>query len=193
MDIYGNIMQTACDVAGEDVSAGYPRTVTGALDALADALAGSDVDGGRTIAEAVAAVGENIGGGGGGLPNCQLILAPYESSIELSTLEVGVVNDSDEMTITGADFLPYTDEEGYYIYDGTIPAGSCVYIMDSSEEYAYYQLGCIVNFLDSEGNPSDTRMYETGVAAGGRAEFTAVPNYPNITGVIIQVLRELVD
>ena len=189
MDIYGTIMQTACDVAGEDVSAGYPRTVTGALDALADALAGSDVDGGHTIAEAVAAVGENIGGGGG-LPNCQLILAPLNSSIELNTLMVGVVNDSDEMTITGADFAPYTDEEGWYIYDGTIPAGSCVYIVDSSEEYAYYQIGCTIKFLDSEGHPSGTRMYEIG---SGRAEFTAVPNYPNITGVIINVLRELVD
>ena len=71
MDIYGNIMQTACTLAGEDVSPGYPHTVTGALDALADVLAGEDVDAGHTIAEAVAAVGENIGGGGGpelGLP-----------------------------------------------------------------------------------------------------------------------------
>lgn len=190
MDIYTNIMQTACDMAGEDVSAGYPRTITGALDALADALAGSDVDGGHTIAEAVAAVGENIGGGGSGLPNCQLILAPIDSSIELSTLVVGVANGSDEMTITGADFAPYTDEEGWYIYDGTIPAGSCVYIVDSSEEYAYYQTGCTIKFLDSEGHPSGTMMY--GITSG-RAYFTAVPNYPNITGVAIQVLREPVD
>lgn len=42
---------------------GYPRTIAGAVDALTDALAGSDVDSGRTIAEAVAVMGEYIGGG----------------------------------------------------------------------------------------------------------------------------------
>lgn len=47
-------------------ASGYPRTIAGAVDALTDALAGSDVDSGRTIAEAVAVMGEYIGGGGGG-------------------------------------------------------------------------------------------------------------------------------
>ena len=46
-------------------ASGYPRTIAGAVDALTDALAGSDVDSGRTIAEAVAVMGEYIGGGGG--------------------------------------------------------------------------------------------------------------------------------
>lgn len=46
-------------------ASGYPHTIAGAVDALTDALAGSDVDSGRTIAEAVAVMGEYIGGGGG--------------------------------------------------------------------------------------------------------------------------------
>lgn len=45
---------------------GYPTTIAGTLDALADTLAGSDVETGRSIADSVRAVGEHIGGGGGG-------------------------------------------------------------------------------------------------------------------------------
>ena len=44
---------------------GYPTTIAGTLDALADTLAGSDVETGRSIADSVRAVGEHIGGGGG--------------------------------------------------------------------------------------------------------------------------------
>ena len=39
-------------------------TIAGAIDALADTLAGSDVDSGRTIAEAVRALAPYVGGGG---------------------------------------------------------------------------------------------------------------------------------
>lgn len=61
-------------VAGEitkiAVEHGYngvaPRTITGAIDALADTLAGSDVDSGQTVAQAVRALAPYIGSGGGG-------------------------------------------------------------------------------------------------------------------------------
>ena len=41
-------------------------TITGAIDALNDALAGSDQRAARTIEDAVVLLGEHIGGGGGG-------------------------------------------------------------------------------------------------------------------------------
>lgn len=61
-------------VAGEitkiAVEHGYngvaPKTITAAIDALADTLAGSDVDSGNTVAQAVRALAPYIGSGGGG-------------------------------------------------------------------------------------------------------------------------------
>ena len=41
-----------------------PRTIAGAIDALADTLAGEDVNSGRTIAEAVRALAPYVGGSG---------------------------------------------------------------------------------------------------------------------------------
>lgn len=43
-----------------------PATIAGAIDALNDALAGSDQKAARTIEDAVMLLGEHIGGGGGG-------------------------------------------------------------------------------------------------------------------------------
>lgn len=43
-----------------------PATIAGAIDALNDALAGSDQQAARTIEDAVVLLGEHIGGGGGG-------------------------------------------------------------------------------------------------------------------------------
>lgn len=43
-----------------------PKTIAGAIDALADTLAGTDVEGRRTIAGAVKALAPYIGSGGGG-------------------------------------------------------------------------------------------------------------------------------
>ena len=43
-----------------------PKTIAGAIDALADTLAGTDVEERRTIAGAVKALAPYIGGGGGG-------------------------------------------------------------------------------------------------------------------------------
>ena len=40
-----------------------PKTIAGAIDALADTLAGEDIDSGRTIAEAVRALAPYVGGG----------------------------------------------------------------------------------------------------------------------------------
>ena len=42
-----------------------PATIAGAIDALNDALAGSDQQAARTIEDAVVLLGEHIGGGGG--------------------------------------------------------------------------------------------------------------------------------
>lgn len=43
-----------------------PSTTAGAIDALADTLAGSDVDSGKTVAQAVRALAPYVGSGGGG-------------------------------------------------------------------------------------------------------------------------------
>ena len=66
MSVYDEIISIANDAAGEDVSTDYKRTVRGALDALADSLAGDDIDEGDTASLGVRAVAPYIGGGGGG-------------------------------------------------------------------------------------------------------------------------------
>lgn len=73
-------------VAGEitkiAVEHGYngaaPKTITGAIDALADTLAGSDVDSGQTVAQAVRALAPYIGSGGDG------------GGVELGALQHGI-------------------------------------------------------------------------------------------------------
>jgi hypothetical protein len=125
MDIYTNIMQTACTLAGEDVSPGYPHTVTGALDALADVLAGEDVDGGHTIAEAVAAVGENIGGGGGGQATPVWVVYPasFDTPIASAVWRNGTDTGEPEIgePVDGPD-------EGYKAIAVTAPAGVVVFL-----------------------------------------------------------------
>ena len=77
MTIAKTIMDTACTVAGEDVSGKYGPLITDALDALTDALAGEDVQGAQTIADACAILGEHLSGGGGELgPQVAFFIQP---------------------------------------------------------------------------------------------------------------------
>lgn len=62
MSIKSEILGIAQDHGYE----GTAQTITGAINALTDTLAGSDVAGGRTVASAIHALGPYIGGGGGG-------------------------------------------------------------------------------------------------------------------------------
>lgn len=66
MTITSEFFKIAADVAGEDVSANYPNNITGSINAVADAITGSDADDGKNISEAVAVLGEAITSGGGG-------------------------------------------------------------------------------------------------------------------------------
>ena len=59
------LFDAAATIKGSAVT-GYPRTIAGGVDALADAVAGEDVPAGRTIAQAVAALGTVLENGGGG-------------------------------------------------------------------------------------------------------------------------------
>ena len=54
------IMQLACAVAGEDVSTRYGPTIRDALDALTDALAGTDVADRATIADELSTLGGRV-------------------------------------------------------------------------------------------------------------------------------------
>ena len=63
-------------------------TIAGAIDALADTLAGEDVDSGRTIAEAVRALAPYVGGGGSEINESpRPFFAPRPNSMILSTQE----------------------------------------------------------------------------------------------------------
>lgn len=53
-------------IAAEHGYEGTAQTITGAINALTDTLAGEDVAGGRTVASAIHALSPYIGGGGGG-------------------------------------------------------------------------------------------------------------------------------
>ena len=50
-------------------------TIAGAIDALNDALAGSDQPAAQTIEQAVTLLGQHIGGGGGGTRELTIVLA----------------------------------------------------------------------------------------------------------------------
>lgn len=74
MSIKSEILGIAADHGYE----GTAQTITGAINALTDTLAGEDVAGGRTVASAIHALGPYIGGGGGGVGD--LVPAPRFSS-----------------------------------------------------------------------------------------------------------------
>lgn len=64
--IYENAIGIANKIAGQDVSADYPCTIAGAIDAIADQLAGENVDTQGSIAGALGTLAEYVEGGGGG-------------------------------------------------------------------------------------------------------------------------------
>ena len=75
------IMELACAVAGEDVSPRYGKTTTDALDALADALAGSDMRKQETVSRGLALLGERVSEVVGGIGSLKAALA--ESGVDL--------------------------------------------------------------------------------------------------------------
>lgn len=97
-----------------------PKTIAGAIDALADTLAGTDVEERRTIAGAIHALAPYIGGGGGtrvelfnetvtteavGDVGMAMAALAYSGDIDGSTLAV---------TFDGVEYvLPKSDEYGY--------------------------------------------------------------------------------
>ena len=69
----------------------YSGTIAAAIDALNDALAGSDQPAAQTIEGAVRLLGEHIGGGGGNFGSLQLII--LENALpEVGSETTGVVN-----------------------------------------------------------------------------------------------------
>lgn len=75
------IKQTILDIAeANGYEGGEPKTIIGALDALTDAVAGDDEDGGTSINGAVKALAPYIGGGGGGGSFGEMLLVPMVDS-----------------------------------------------------------------------------------------------------------------
>ena len=102
MTIAKTIMDTACTVAGEDVSAKYGPLITDALDALTDALAGENVSQGATIEEEFAILApyiENGGGGGGDTAEFVIIVTDIDyDGLDAIPGTVTINGDAVEMT-----------------------------------------------------------------------------------------------
>lgn len=91
-------------------------TIAGAIDALNDALAGSDQEKARTIEDAVVLLGEHIGGGGGGGD-----LGPLFPLIGWLETEVVVANDQELTQVVLESSLK--NPGGATMYGVTIPGG----------------------------------------------------------------------
>lgn len=110
--------------------------ITAAIDALNDALAGSDQPQAKTIEQAVRLLGEHIGGGGGGTVKCY-ILNVDDWGTPLSTTDVtvlyggtGITLESDTFEIGGETYscISFAAEVGdtYAVTSGdmTLAGGS---------------------------------------------------------------------
>lgn len=88
MSIHGAINEIAEAQGGTPSTDG---TIIGAIDALTDAMAGSDQERASSIEGAVRSLGEHIGGGGGNFGSLQLII--LENALpEVGSETAGVVN-----------------------------------------------------------------------------------------------------
>lgn len=92
-----SIKSEILDIAKDNGYEGAAQTITGAINALADTLAGEDVAGGRTVASAIHAIGPYIGGGGG----TSLGAVVSMSIVEYDSEEGGYVSDGQHMWFAG--------------------------------------------------------------------------------------------
>lgn len=103
--------------------------ITAAIDALNDALAGSDQPQAKTIEQAVRLLGEHIGGGGGGTVKCYIMnmddpttaYNPSDVTVQDSS-QTAVATETDQVEIQGmtANCLSFAANIGatYYIGQG---------------------------------------------------------------------------
>lgn len=161
-------------VAGEitkiAVEHGYngvaPKTITAAIDALADTLAGSDVDSGQTVAQAVRALAPYIGSGGG---------------VQLGSLQNGI-------RITGnTPVVDDNDDESEYVGIKSAKAGNIVVFSGDSEEAATapnIAAGLVVTIeTKSYGQPSNISAYV--VTKDDEGTYTSVRQWDGQLDVVV--------
>lgn len=95
---YDAIIGMANEIVGENVADSYPHTIAGAMDALNDALAGSDQPAPQTIEQGIRLLGEHIGGGGASIGDVTTMPFPLATppevgtTIDASSLEAATIN-----------------------------------------------------------------------------------------------------
>lgn len=121
-----------------------PKTIAGAIDALADTLAGTDVEGRRTIAGAVKALAPYIGSGGGG----------SLGELQLSPLTTGY---DDTPPVVGEAMPPMAD--GMAAFDLLMGETTVAYNVDKVEKLS---AGLNVNLSCSAVNSAYMVAYSFG-------------------------------
>lgn len=137
--------------------------ITAAIDALNDALAGSDQPQAKTIEQAVRLLGEHIGGGGGGTVKCYIINSD-EWGAPLSTTDL-VVRSATGGTVISLESDTLTFEEDDESY-------TCVsFVAEIGEAYAVTSgdltlVSGTIGLVSDPGSPmpSDSSSYQNTMA-----------------------------
>ena len=132
MTIAKTIMNTACTVAGEDVSGKYGPLITDALDALTDALAGENVQGAQTIADAFAILGEHLDDNA---PSGKIIITENGTDIDVAQYATA------DVSVSGGASLGNTV---------IVQAGEIIEDF-SFEIWLNDQYVCVMGYVDTEG------------------------------------------
>ena len=170
MSIKSEILGIAQDHGYE----GTAQTITGAINALTDTLAGSDVQGGRTVASAIHALGPYIGGGG------SQIGAPIAiSTTAASSGTVPIASRVMACTGEGQSLKPLVCMAAYSsgsISDAWVPSGmtAMVYTSKTSEPSS-------VTLTDKDGVTSPIE-YAFQVIGGNQSYVTVVLPYVDAEG-----------
>ena len=163
-----------------------PKTIAGAIDALADTLAGTDVEERRTIAGAVKALAPYIGSGGGGTT------LGYPQSVP--NYKNGVPSTSDNIE-------EYAVFDGYDLYVGQSKACSGCHEIESiasgitvktwfSQVNGGYVVMYQVNPSTGTNTITDITPFEDYSFADGRLSFTmpALPTIEETDGKLCQLV-----
>lgn len=127
-------------------------TITGALDALTDALAGSDQPAPQTIEQGVRMLGEHIGGGGGGA--ALVGLSVFDTGLEqvLSTSYGSFTANDVEIELAPG----YNTEHQVAGLFGTVPAGAAIaYTLPDGKTFDFEEDAPYVGFWAEGSNVED--------------------------------------
>lgn len=150
--VVGEIMRIAVEHGYEGTQI---KTIAGAIDALADTLAGSDVDSGSTVAQAVRALAPYIGSGGGGVE-----LGALQNGIRITTTipAVGDYDGSSGVNIESAkagNIVVFGSDSENVANVPSIAAGLVVTIADYSYNQSPDASAYVVTTEPDETEPGD--------------------------------------